>query len=71
MIFSISCEYCQNVTSLKVNYLYLGKPNRSQYKMVPGYEDPEVENLIDLSAIYNIPMLGICTVHAYENKHFF
>ncbi|XP_023322354.1 uncharacterized protein LOC111696838 [Eurytemora carolleeae] len=35
----------------------LGKPNRNQYKMVPGYEDPEVQNLIDLSAIYNIPML--------------
>ena len=37
--------------------------------MVPGYEDPEVQNLIDLSAIYNIPMLGTCTVNVYENKY--
>ena len=37
--------------------------------MVQGYEDPEVQNLIDLSAIYNIPMLGTCTVNVYENKY--
>ena len=39
--------------------------------MVQEYEDPEVQNLIDLSAIYNIPMLGtyIHTKINIKKKH--